>query len=258
MNIVVCVKNVPFTREADLTVDATGRGICTDNLVYVTNEWDDYATETAVRIKEERGGTVTAVTLGCEEDEEVLRRCLAMGADAAVRVDPGELEPDASVTAALLAAAVRTLPHDLVLTGVQSDDFNHGVVGALLAERLELPHVAVVNGLQIEDDAALVTVELEGGQDEVARVPLPGQATLSRRVSMSSCYVSIMGSAGLRASITVLPASGLGLTAADLEPALITEEIYVLSEAEGAAMLQGDATTVAAEILRLIGEKVGL
>ncbi len=258
MNIVVCVKNVPFTREADLTVDATGRGICTDNLVYVTNEWDDYATETAVRIKEERGGTVTAVTLGCEEDEEVLRRCLAMGADAAVRVDPGDLEPDASATAALLAAAVRTLPHDLVLTGVQSDDFNHGVVGALLAERLELPHVAVVNGLQIEDDAALVTVELEGGQDEVARVPLPALLSIQTGINEPR-YVSIMGiRRASRIEITVLPASGLGLTAADLEPALITEEIYVPPEAEGAAMLQGDATTVAAEILRLIGEKVGL
>ena len=258
VDIVVCVKNVPFTQEADVVVDATGRGIRADNLVYVINEWDNYAIEEAVRIKEESGGTVTAVTLGPEEDEEVLRRCLAMGADAAVRVDPGDLEPDAFVTAALLAAAVKTLPHDLVLTGVQADDFNHGIVGALMDERLGLPHAAVVRSLKIEDGAALVTVELEGGEDEAARVPLPALLSVQTGINEPR-YVSIMGiRRASRIEITVLPAATLGLPAADLEPALITEELYAPPETEGAVMLEGGAASVAADILRIIREKVSL
>jgi electron transfer flavoprotein beta subunit len=258
VDIVVCVKNVPFTQEADLVVGATGRGIRTDNLVYVVNEWDNYAVEAAVRIKEQSGGMVTAVTLGSEEDEEVLRRCLAMGADAAVRVDPGDLASDAFVTAALLAAVVKTLPCDLVLTGVQSDDLNHGIVGALLAEHLGLPHAAVVNSLKIEEGAALITMELEGGQDEAALVQLPALLSIQTGINEPR-YVSIMGiRRASRIGITVLPASGLGLSAADLEPALITEELYLPAGIEEAVMLRGDAASVAADILRIIREKVGL
>jgi electron transfer flavoprotein beta subunit len=106
LDIVVCVKNVPFTQDVDLVLEASKRDVRKDNLVYVINEWDNYAVEEAIRIKEQWGGSVTAVTVGNEDDEEVLRRCLAMGADEAVRVEPGGLQPDAFITAALLAAVV--------------------------------------------------------------------------------------------------------------------------------------------------------
>ncbi|HJX34805.1 MAG TPA: hypothetical protein VJ373_06470, partial [Desulfatiglandales bacterium] len=98
MNIIVCVKNVPFTQEVDLVLDASRHDIRKDNLTYVINEWDNYAIEEAIRIKEQTGSNVTAVTLGKEADEDILRRCLAMGADQAVRIEPGILQPDAFMT----------------------------------------------------------------------------------------------------------------------------------------------------------------
>lgn len=258
MDIVVCVKNVPFTQEADLVVDVSGQDIRKDTLVYVINEWDNYAVEEAIRIKEESGGTVTAVTLGNEDDEEVLRRCLAMGADGAVRIDPGDLECDASVTAALLAAVVRTLPHDLVLTGVQADDLNHGIVGALVAERLGLPHAAVVNGLKPAGGEVEITIELEGGQDERARVTLPALLSIQTGINEPR-YVSIMGiRKASRQEIAVVGASELGLPPADLEPALVVEEMYLPPEAEGAQMLQGDAGSIAEQILHIVREKAGV
>jgi len=88
MNIIVCVKRVPMTQEVDLAIDASKKDVKRDMLAYVLNEWDNYAIEEAILLKEKFGGTVTAVTLGGEDDEEVLRRCLAMGADEAVRIDP--------------------------------------------------------------------------------------------------------------------------------------------------------------------------
>lgn len=265
MDIVVCVKNVPFTQEADLVIDATGRDIRKDNLVYVINEWDNYAVEEAIRLKEELGGTVTAVTLGNEDDEEVLRRALAMGADAAVRIDPGDLDPDAAgpgsdpfVTAALLAAVVESLPYDLVLTGVQADDFNHGIVGALLAERLGLPHAAVVNSLRPTGSQAEIAIELEGGQDERARVTLPALFSIQTGINEPR-YVSIMGiRKASRQEIRVVRAADLGLPPADLRPALIIEEMYPPPETGGAEMLQGDAGTVAGHIIRIIREKAGV
>ena len=255
MDVVVCVKNVPFTQDVDLVPDAAKKAVRTDNLVYVINEWDNYAVEEAVQLKERVGGIVTAVTLGNEEDEEVLRRCLAMGADEAVRIDPGDLEPDAFTMAALLAAVVKTLPHDLVLTGVQADDMNHGIVGGLVAERLGLPHAAVVDGLTVEDRMARVSIELEGGQEEICRVPLPALFSIQTGINEPR-YVSIMGiRKAAKKEIQVVDAATLGLAPADLEPALLMEELYLPPETQAATMLQGDLAAVADQIIRIMRDK---
>ena len=71
MNIVVCVKRVPQTQEVDLTVDESKKDIRKDSLAYFINEWDNYAIEEAILLKEKSGGEVTAVTIGSEDDEEV-------------------------------------------------------------------------------------------------------------------------------------------------------------------------------------------
>jgi electron transfer flavoprotein beta subunit len=255
MNIIVCVKNVPFTQEADLVPDASKQDIRKDNLPYVINEWDNYAIEEAIQIKEKTGGSVTAVTLGKEADEEVLRRCLAMGADDAIRIEPGSLRPDAAMTSAMLAAVVKTIPHDLVLTGVQSDDFNHGVAGPMMAERLGLPHASVVNGLKSMDGSVEITIELEGGQDEASRISLPALLSIQTGINEPR-YVSIMGiRKAARKEIKVVQAEGLGLAGDDLQPALTIEEVFLPPETEGAEMLQGDAGTVAEQIIRIIREK---
>jgi electron transfer flavoprotein beta subunit len=255
MNIIVCVKSVPHTQEVDLVLDTSRQDIRKDNLVYVINEWDNYAVEEAIRIKEQSGGNVTAVTLGKEADEEVLRRCLAMGADEAVRIDPGTLQPDAFVASAILSAVVKTIPHDLVLTGVQSDDFNNGIVGGLLAERLGLAHAAVVNSIKPEDGRAQITVELEGGQDEMSQVALPALLAIQTGINEPR-YVSIMGiRKAAKKEIRVIQAEALGLSQEDLKPSLIMEEMYMPPEAEGAEIIQGDAGTVADQIIRIIREK---
>ena len=129
MNIVVCVKRVPMTQEVDLELDASKLGVKTDMLAYVLNEWDNYAVEEAIQLKEKTDGNVVAVTIGGEDDEEVLRRCLAMGADKALRVDPGDRALDGLVKSRILAEVIKGLEYDLVLTGVQSDDTNDGMVG---------------------------------------------------------------------------------------------------------------------------------
>jgi electron transfer flavoprotein beta subunit len=255
MNIIVCVKNVPFTQEVDLALDGQKRDIRKEMLAYVINEWDNYAIEEAVRLKEQFGGNVTAVTLGKEADEEVLRRCLAMGADQAVRIEPGVLHSDAFMTAAILAEVVKTMPHDLVLTGVQTDDLNHGMVGTLLAERLGLAHAAVVNSLKPTDKKARITIELEGGQDEVATIQLPALLTLQTGINEPR-YVSIMGiRKAAKKELKVIKLEELGVPAEDLLPQTIIEEMYLPPETEGAEMLLGDPASVADEIIRIIREK---
>jgi len=255
MNIIVCIKRVPMTQEVDLEIDANGRGVKTDALAYVINDWDNYCIEEAVRLQESLGGSVTAITIGGEDDEEVLRRALAMGADRAVRIEPGTRELDGFVISKILAKAIQGMACDLVLTGVQADDDNNGSVGILLAEQLGLSHAAVVTGVEPAGATATVRVELEGGMDEVSTIRLPSLLTIQTGINEPR-YVSIMGirKAGKK-ELTVIPLSDMGLSEDDLTPRTRIEEVFLPPETEGAEMIEGDAASVASELIRIIKEK---
>jgi len=255
MNIIVCIKRVPMTQEVDLEIDGSGRGVKTESLAYVINDWDNYCIEEAVRLQEELGGSVTAVTIGSEDDEEVLRRALAMGADKAVRIDPGACELDGFVVSKILAKVIGGMAYDLVLTGVQTDDDNAGMVGIMLAEELGLSHAAVVTGVKPEGDVATIRVELEGGMDEVSKIHLPSLLTIQTGINEPR-YVSIMGIKKARKKeLTVIPLADLGLPEDDLVLRTRIEEVFLPPETTGAEMIEGDASAVAGEIIRIIKEK---
>src|SRR5690242_15738307 len=86
MEILVCAKRVPDTSENELSLNSAGNDIERDDLVYSINEWDNYAVEEAIQLAEKTNGSVTVVTVGEEEDEEILRREMAMGAKHAALV----------------------------------------------------------------------------------------------------------------------------------------------------------------------------
>ena len=255
MNIIVCVKRVPLTQEVDLEVDDSGKKIKEDALAYVINDWDNYAIEAAVQLQENQGGEVTAVTIGNEDDEEVLRRALAMGADRAVRIDPGDLELDGHLNAKILAKTIADLEYDLIFTRVQSEDHNTGMVGIMLAEQLGLAHAAVCNGLEPEEESVKVRVELEGGIDEVSRVQLPALLTIQTGINEPR-YVSIMGiRKAKKKELKVMSLEDLGFTPDDLTPQTRIEEVFLPPETEGAEMIEGNPAAMAEAIIRIMGEK---
>ena len=86
MEILVCVKRVPDTAENEIEVNSDGTDIERDDLVYSVNEWDNYAVEEAIQIKDRVGGSVTVITVGDDQSEEVLRREMAKEAGADVIV----------------------------------------------------------------------------------------------------------------------------------------------------------------------------
>jgi len=255
MNIIVCIKRVPMTQEVDLEIDKDGKGIKTDALAYVINDWDNYCIEEAVRLQETLGGSVTAITIGSEDDEEILRRALAMGADKAVRIDPGARELDGFVISQILAKAIQGMDYDLILTGVQADDDNSGMVGIMLAETLALSHAAVVTDVQPEGHIAAIRVELEGGMDEVSKIQLPSLLTIQTGINEPR-YVSIMGIRKARKKeLTVIPVADLGLSEDDLTPRTRIEEVFLPPETTGAEMIEGDVSSVAAQLIKIIKEK---
>jgi electron transfer flavoprotein beta subunit len=147
------------------------------------NEWDACATEEAIRIRERLGeGEVVVVTVGDDDADAALRRCLAMGADRAIRVDAQPLDPVS--TARALAGVVAAESPDLVLTGVQSADSVQGSTGAALAELVGLPRVAVVTSLDWNGSGvATVDRELEGGLVDVVEVDTPALLTIQTGIN---------------------------------------------------------------------------
>ncbi|UCF83653.1 MAG: electron transfer flavoprotein subunit beta/FixA family protein [Desulfobacteraceae bacterium] len=255
MNVIVCAKRVPLTQEVDLEIDERKKDVKKDALAYVINDWDNYAIEEAVLLQEKFGGTVTAITIGDEDDEEILRRALAMGADKAIRIDPGELELDGFVISRTLSGVIKDMEYDLILTGVQTDDNNCGMVGIMLAEQLGLPHASVVTGVEPDGDKANIRVELEGGLDEVSRISLPALLTIQTGINEPR-YVSIMGIRKARKKeLNVIKIEDLNLADDDLTQQTVIEEIFLPPETEGAEIIEGDASTIAEEIIRIMKEK---
>jgi electron transfer flavoprotein beta subunit len=256
MDIVVCVKRVPLTEEVDLVIDGHKKDIRKDQLAFVLNDWDNYAIEEAILLKEKHGGTVTAVTVGNEDDEEVLRRCLAMGADKAVRVEPGDMSKlDSYGIATILSRVVKDEPYDLIFTGVLANDDYHSMVGMMLAEELGINHTNMVISIEVEDGKLRTTTELEGGLGEVSLGELPALLAIQTGINEPR-YVSILGiRKAAKKELKVLDLSELGMSDEELAPRAYIEETYLPPETEGAEILSGDPDMVATEVVGILTKK---
>lgn len=259
MDIIVCVKHVPETAEAELKIDATGKNIEKTGLVYDINEWDDYALEEAVRIKEKQGGTVTAITIGTEDSDSTLRKCLARGADTATRLTDSKFQnSDAYATAKILHATIKNLHYDLILCGLQAGDDGSAAVSQILAQLLGIPHATMVKKLELATNTAKVNRELEGGLEEILEIRLPALFAVSTGINEPR-YVSIMGiRKAMQKEIKVMGLADTGLTEADVGEAgswLKTEKLYVPPVEKQAQFLKGTPDEIATKIAEIIKSK---
>jgi electron transfer flavoprotein beta subunit len=262
MNIVVCVKQVPEVADAELEINKEGTRIEREDLVMDINEWDNYAVEEAVRIKEAYGGTVTVVTLGDEDSEDVLRRALAMGADEAILIDEEGFEAsDATGIAKGLFRAIRDLSFDLLLTGVQSADDGWGQVGLILAEFLNIPYASMAIGVEIEGGRAIVLRELESNTQEKVELPLPAVLTVQTGIN-DPRYVSIMGIRKVRnIEIKETRAQELGLSEDEIGAngsSIASRNLSLPPVGEGAEILTGSLGEICEKTAQIIRDKGGV
>ena len=193
MNIIVCVKRVPETAESDIKIDDSSLDIQREGLVYNINEADNYALEEALLIKERTGGAVTLLTMGPKESEDTLRMGLAKGADTALRLDDEAFSSsDGIATARILAAGIKELEYDLILTGCMSSDDWYSLVGPAMAEMLGIPHATLVTKLEHTDNNVRAFRELEGGLLEVLDIEPPAVVSIQTGINEPR-YASIMG-----------------------------------------------------------------
>jgi electron transfer flavoprotein beta subunit len=174
MKVVVCVARVVDIAEP-LPVRPEEIALEEESLRHMLNPADEYAVEEALRLKDRLPDSrVTAVSMGPPQNESVLRRCVALGADQALLLwDEACRGSDTLATARILAAAIGQLGADVVLCGSRASDGDTGQVAAQLAELLDLPAVTGVVQLEVRDGEALVHRRLERGRREVLRCPLP-------------------------------------------------------------------------------------
>lgn len=184
MNLLVCMKMVPDTSEAEVILDQTGKGIAGSGLKFDINEADNYAVEEAMRIKETHGGTVQIISMESQEADVMIRMALAKGGDSAVRIQDSRVNVRNPLQVAkTLAAAIRNETFDLILTGCMSSDDKNMSVGVALAEELGVNHASMVKHVDVGGGKVRVQRELEGGLLEVAEVTLPAVLTIQTGIN---------------------------------------------------------------------------
>lgn len=254
MQIVVAVKMVPDLVE-ELEIDASGRTLDRSFLKLRLNEFDEHAVEEALLLKEKHGGTVTVVALDAPEVDEALFTCLARGADRIVKVTG---PPDGAVAshdaARILGEVLKSIPCDLVLTGVQSAEDRDGQVGPLLAGSLGLPHVSVVSAVEVSEggQAVVVTQEYAGGIMAEIEVDLPALLGIqAARQSPRYAPVSKVRQLMKTAKIDEAPSPLVSSTSAGSE----VLRLFKPEAAGRARMLEGSPEEVADQLVALFAEK---
>ena len=185
MNTIVCVKQVidPEAPPASFKIDAATNKAVMAGAPPVIDPYGEYAVEASLKIKDEKGGKVTAISLGDKLLREVVKKPLSMGADELILLeDEAFTEGDSWSTAYALAMAIKKIgEYDLILCGREASDTNAGQVGLGIAEILGLPSVNLAKKIDITDGKAKVERMTADGY-EVVEVSLPAVITVSNEI----------------------------------------------------------------------------
>lgn len=261
MEILVCVKRVPDTAENEFELNSEGNDLDRDDLVYSVNEWDNYAVEEAIQIVDNLGGSITVVTVGDDEAEEVLRREMAMGANNGVLLSDDAFEgADGKGIAAILKAEVEKGNYDLILTGAQADE-GAGQVGGMLAAMLDYPYASLVNKIEPGEGKIKVGREIEGGNQEMNEIELPCVLSIQTGINEPR-YVGIRGIRKVASvEIPVKNAGDLGVDPGSVGRAgAKTQRVdyFVPDLGDGAEMLEGDTGEIIEKLIEKLKAKGGL
>jgi electron transfer flavoprotein beta subunit len=263
MKLLVAVKQVAALDE-DFEIRADGRDVEADFLIRDVNEWDDYSLEEALKIKEAAASPVevVVVSVGPEDADEALRKCLAKGADRAIRVWDEAIEGSDSIAIArVIAAVTRKESPQMLFAGVQSSDHAFASTGVATAAFLDWPHAAVVANLTYTPggDTAVFRRELEGGVLHEMQIECPAVLTIQLGINTPR-YASLRSIKQAAAKpIEVLSLQDLGIAAADVgeSGSLSRVRRMYIPDKGRAEMIEGDVEEQAARLAQIIKDAIG-
>ncbi len=220
MDMIVCCKQVidPEAPPATFKVDtATNKVVPPQGVPPVISPFDEQAVEAALKIKDAKGGKITAISLGVNLLRDVVKKPLSMGADELILLeDPAFAEGDSWSTAYALAMAIKKVgKFDLIFCGRQASDWDSGQVGSAIAEILGLPSVTVAKKVEAADGKVKVERVTADGY-EVVEVTLPALITVSNEIGAAR-YPTIKGiMAAKRKEPTVWKPADIGVDPATI------------------------------------------
>ena len=191
MKIVVCIKQVPDTVE--VKIDPKTGTLIRDGVPSIINHDDKTGIEAALQLKEQLGGTVTVVSMGPPQADVALREALAMGCDEAILVSGREFGgSDTYATSGIIAAALKKIGYDMIITGRQAIDGDTAQVGPQIAEKLHLPQVSYVEEvIEAAEDHVVVKRQYEDGY-HIIKIKTPCLLTAIAELATPR-YMSVRG-----------------------------------------------------------------
>jgi electron transfer flavoprotein beta subunit len=244
VKIAVCIKRVPVM-EVRFAIAPGGTAVDETGLKWDVNDFDLWAVEAALQLKEKNGnqGEVVAICLGPDAAQEQIRKALAMGVDRGVLLKADKVPHDGFAIAQALAAELQGGGFDLVFFGKMSVDSSNQVVGPMTAELLGVPCVSAATKLDIAGGKGTAQRDLEGAQ-EIVEFPLPAVVTVDQGLAKER-LPSLKG---------IMAAKKKQL---DVKPAQLGAETVTVTKVElpaerGAGRILGEGAAAVPELVRLL------
>jgi len=252
MNILVCIKQVP-DMESRFKINVAGNWYEDTDLAWRMNEYDEYAVEQAVQLKEQVGtAELTVLCIGPERVKETMKKALAMGADKGMHIlDSDSHQRDPMTIAAVIADYARQHSFDLMFTGMQSQDRGSAQVGVLVAEMLGIPSLTTLVEFSYADGTISAKRELEGGSRTLVSCNTPALVTCQLGLNKPR-YPTLPNI--MKAKKKEL----LTVPLADFNPPEAQQQTVAVSFPEkrgGGLILEGDPAELADQLLKIIKDK---
>lgn len=255
MKILVCIKQVP-DMESKFKVDDRGTWYAKTDLAWRMNEYDEYAVEQAVQIKEqEKDGDITVLCIGSDQVKETMKKALAMGCDRGAHIkDDGASGKEPFQIAGAIAEYAKDKGFDLIFTGMQSQDRGSAQVGILVGEMLEIPSVSTVVEFAYADGKIEAKRELEGGIKACVKVAAP--AVITCQLGLNTPRYPTLPNI-MKAKKKELLSTDIG-ELLKVDPRQETLKMYFPEKKGGGLVLEGDAVDLADQLIKILKEKTGV
>ena len=256
MKILVCIKQVP-DMESKFKVNAEGIWYDGNDLAWRMNEYDEYAIEQAVQLKEQVGGDsdLTVLCIGPKRVQETMKKALAMGCDRGVHIADDQVhQKDPYAIASIIAEFARDKGFDLIFTGMQSQDRGSAQVGVMVAELLGLPSITTIVDFSYVDGQVHAKRELEGGIK--AKVSCVTPALVTCQLGLNTPRYPTLPN--------IMKAKKKELLCVDVAELLKVETrqetvtLYFPEKKGGGLVLEGEANDLADQLIKILKEKTGV
>ena len=254
MNILICIKQVP-DMESKFKINAEKNWYDRTDLAWRMNEYDEYAVEQAVRLKEQVGDAdLTVLCIGGDQVKETMKKALAMGCDRGVHIADNDAHKREPIEiASMIAGFAKDKNFDIIFTGMQSQDRGSAQVGVMVAELLAMAAVTTIVSFAFDNGTINVKRELEGGTKALVSATMPVVLTcqLGLNTPRYPTLPNIM-KAKKKELLTIAP--DLGSSAISQE----TASFYFPEKKGGGLVLEGELPDLAEKLIHLLKEKTGV